>query len=698
MNKNVLSRLLTTNVAPNPTELAVVHDALDSAYARVKALEVKFSRAAESELRSIQKEHESASEEVTALKSIVHPVRLVADDIISEIFQWCVPWAFDDGYELSSFGPYDSRAPQHPPWNLSHVCRHWRAVVISLPCLWNTVRLGHTSFPCRSNNHQLKLMLQRSKALSLRVAICGGNGANFPRGLFELLLAAASRWRCARIEGTKPYFSRMSSVQFPELTCISFACAKPFSALTMQAPRLRQMELFISGRPPRSWTSHKFNPPWAQIIVLRCNIDTLHHAFRLKMLKSLTVVNPMPSYIDPDPVGHIWLPTGDIYDHPSVQELTIDQFGFMRTTIEIVFRTFNFLCLHTLTLNDWSRQSIGVIPPLPPTITTFNLLRARKWEDGNFCSLMKAMPNLRTLRLDVKDNIIGHLHALSAHLSLVPGLEELLIYPPTPEWFIALMFGLESLFEERCGNLKRVCFLSGTTGHSRQLQTRLKQFVGEKWGPATRNDPLFFARRVKHLAVNLHPFPLTPAITASLRIVLSACTGISSLDLRIHTGTLVPVFPPAYPRHIMLKYLTLPKLPSADIGLLPPSLEHLSFTLQRGSLGASECVWTALYAQCPRLKTILIEMPFDDFPFVDVVEVAKAVLHVPSSSLAHVLIRYDAKLGKEGRPFLEELKCLTGEDERLTIASFAGAVYDREVGYGMGDAMALVNCTKKYAS
>ena len=70
------------------------------------------------------------NEFVRSHKSVLSPVRCLPNEIVQEIFSHFIP-----SYQYSRGGPRYSDIP----WILGHICRRWRTIAMSLPCLWNRI-------------------------------------------------------------------------------------------------------------------------------------------------------------------------------------------------------------------------------------------------------------------------------------------------------------------------------------------------------------------------------------------------------------------------------------------------------------------------------------------------------------------------------------------------------------------------------
>ncbi|KAF8879172.1 hypothetical protein CPB85DRAFT_1207272, partial [Mucidula mucida] len=76
-----------------------------------------------------------AESHVADAKSLIHPMRSLPYDVLSEIFSHCVPsWAMNERSATS----LDLRTA---PWTLTRVCFRWRHIALSSPNLWTYIGL-----------------------------------------------------------------------------------------------------------------------------------------------------------------------------------------------------------------------------------------------------------------------------------------------------------------------------------------------------------------------------------------------------------------------------------------------------------------------------------------------------------------------------------------------------------------------------
>ncbi|KAJ8089094.1 hypothetical protein PM082_014342 [Marasmius tenuissimus] len=171
---------------------------LDALETRIQELSASMQSLKEARAHIVQKKH--------ILSSILHPIRRLPPEILSEIFRIR---AFNEmDLERNDFpGSLDTRKA---PWTLSQVCRTWRLVAVSMPDLWTQVNVSWAEAvisPQRaaSLESMLSIQLKRSQDQPLSISFYSGETSEAPYGrlqgrLLSLLCLRASQWRSACLE------------------------------------------------------------------------------------------------------------------------------------------------------------------------------------------------------------------------------------------------------------------------------------------------------------------------------------------------------------------------------------------------------------------------------------------------------------------------------------------------------------------
>ncbi|PBK88842.1 hypothetical protein ARMGADRAFT_877445, partial [Armillaria gallica] len=93
------------------------------------ALNYKYSLKGNKEsFLSIEKTN--AQNHLTDLKSILHPIRYVPDDVVLEVFTAVVVSGKESSISMDT-----------GLWSCFRVCRRWRALVLTTPSLWSDINL-----------------------------------------------------------------------------------------------------------------------------------------------------------------------------------------------------------------------------------------------------------------------------------------------------------------------------------------------------------------------------------------------------------------------------------------------------------------------------------------------------------------------------------------------------------------------------
>ncbi|KIK69212.1 hypothetical protein GYMLUDRAFT_35280 [Collybiopsis luxurians FD-317 M1] len=152
-----------------------------------------------------------------------------------------------------------------PPFVLSSVCSHWRAIVIETPSLWRKILLPDLSI------NQLQIHLQRSRSYPLSIHIY--TPYVFDDCLLTLVAQHSERWEEAFLFMPVELYTSLSSIRgrIPLLKRLTFIALKPLQVVHFNgfeiAPALREVAL----RPLIARSTSKFPIPIVQLTKLRCN-------------------------------------------------------------------------------------------------------------------------------------------------------------------------------------------------------------------------------------------------------------------------------------------------------------------------------------------------------------------------------------------------------------------------------------------
>ncbi|PPQ70456.1 hypothetical protein CVT26_013903, partial [Gymnopilus dilepis] len=123
------SAYLNTNYVPTALDRAHIRSLLEEPKAEVEQLDNEIARL-QAELDVVQADHDTLEEYIQAHYDLLSPFRRLPDDILREIFLWCLPTTHN-ALMCSS----------EPPLLLGRVCSRWRALTFSTPRLWASLHI-----------------------------------------------------------------------------------------------------------------------------------------------------------------------------------------------------------------------------------------------------------------------------------------------------------------------------------------------------------------------------------------------------------------------------------------------------------------------------------------------------------------------------------------------------------------------------
>ncbi|KAK1223288.1 hypothetical protein PQX77_013826 [Marasmius sp. AFHP31] len=179
MLSSEFARLSRSN---DPPDSSFVHDQLLSQHIQtsesLRALDEKIKKLSD-RLASLQAKHTPLAERHRLQASILHPIRRVPPEILTEVFQICMA---NDATEQSMpfFRPDDwlpfpgSLDTRKAPWVLGQVCRGWREVATSASDLWTQISVPFEKKASprllSALGRNLRLQLERSHKRPLAIA------------------------------------------------------------------------------------------------------------------------------------------------------------------------------------------------------------------------------------------------------------------------------------------------------------------------------------------------------------------------------------------------------------------------------------------------------------------------------------------------------------------------------------------------
>lgn len=130
---------------------------------------------ARAELHRLERQRDQVKDVVHELEALMSPVRRIPTDIMAKIFEHCI-W-----HDVTPRAD-----PRMAPLLLAQVCRSWRYLLFSLPCLWTSLQLDLPSNTkgwetlIQSKGLSMHLWFSRSKALPVSLFLNHAKGCLIP--------------------------------------------------------------------------------------------------------------------------------------------------------------------------------------------------------------------------------------------------------------------------------------------------------------------------------------------------------------------------------------------------------------------------------------------------------------------------------------------------------------------------------------
>ncbi|KAF8913662.1 hypothetical protein CPB85DRAFT_543467 [Mucidula mucida] len=211
------SELLSANTPPLDVEVHGLRQIMQESSVYIDSLHSQITKAQET-LSALMGLQETALCRMADAKSILHPMRSLPEDVLTEIFLCCTPIVNHHEIDWSTDGDkFDSLSPLNHPWNISHVSHRWRDITLSLPRLWSMVYLDftrYTSFSPQQCSLVGSLFFERSANLDLCVNIASGEMNIGAHPLMPLLKKSAKRWRILNSHMSSSSLQSFSGCQF----------------------------------------------------------------------------------------------------------------------------------------------------------------------------------------------------------------------------------------------------------------------------------------------------------------------------------------------------------------------------------------------------------------------------------------------------------------------------------------------------
>ncbi|KAF5356617.1 hypothetical protein D9758_008205 [Tetrapyrgos nigripes] len=248
------SHLFCSNYAASHNDVPLIKDLLSTSLETLCRLNSEIQQL-QTTLQKLEQERDSVQHYVDAHKALLSPVRALPVEIISEIFAHCLP---------GDRNPICSHA--EAPLLLGRVCKDWRDVSLSSPCLWASI---HIVIPMSGNpsvlhplidarTQGIESWLTRSGSLPLSISIfavpseirgevTGGLILDSVGNLLDCISQRSNRWQDIHFNLSR--------------ACISMVKERWPWGGNRELPHLRTFKLTRPTRPLRS-PSAKFEREW----------------------------------------------------------------------------------------------------------------------------------------------------------------------------------------------------------------------------------------------------------------------------------------------------------------------------------------------------------------------------------------------------------------------------------------------------
>ncbi len=195
-----LKRLSSSNVQATDEEIAHVKTTFLSDIHRDRL-------SLESRLAALSRIVASMKEECDALRTVennyqclVSARRALPHELWSDIFLYARSDEPDD---------FDCIEPSGVIWRLSHVCKAWRDVALSLDSFWSRLSMSLGDCVYTEQTVQvLQLVLSRSKLLDVNLH-CSVHTDPIDLRILDIMLSQSHRWRSAHLEIEAPVFAEL---------------------------------------------------------------------------------------------------------------------------------------------------------------------------------------------------------------------------------------------------------------------------------------------------------------------------------------------------------------------------------------------------------------------------------------------------------------------------------------------------------
>ena len=303
VHRSRLRHLLESNTSPSDSEVVAIRALINDAEAWIEEFHRCFP-ADDNNASQVQVESQLLKT-IEEHRALLSPVRFLPTEILQEIF---LRYALADN-------PGTSMQVYEMPWRLGHICHRWRKIALSLPSLWDNIRINILiKKPKRSYVRALVCLIQRSGTSStLKFDIGGplrlsGSLKKVHKGpIIKQIIRHSKRIEQLRIDVndmTVPLYQgfkgRLPNLRVLRVLYVRHGLNEPERRLDVfqTAPALRQVA--IGGLYQDSRVRVLF--PWSQITHFEDQLEAkrVENLVPLSSLRSLTYLDiyKTPCFID----------------------------------------------------------------------------------------------------------------------------------------------------------------------------------------------------------------------------------------------------------------------------------------------------------------------------------------------------------------------------------------------------------------
>ncbi|KAF7359267.1 hypothetical protein MSAN_01269000 [Mycena sanguinolenta] len=402
---------ITDERLPTPSEKAAIRDFVQNTDAEIEWRERTVDRllCELAELRRRSEHH----------KAIIAPIRRVPPEIMAEIFLQLTAtearatidsglyesYPYDDFDVDNLLGQNDKVRPviHTAPLIFGEISRHWRAIALSTPRLWNSIFLNCKDDKVRDNIALCDTWLKRSGSLPLSIRFrrpYHSTGGPAPRAFHEwqdlimTILPYARRWRLLDLDdvplASSDVFCGLSD-SLPVLEALSIDCGSAVKlssglcARLRSAPKLRLFHFTSIGTSVNEWQTL----PWSQLTHIDVGGCSAYDCLYILSVAATAVACRFSierdSTSEHPPVSHSALQTLKIYGY---------------RILELIWN--NLTCPRLSTLEIETGSSFHDIPSFlarsGAVIQNF-ALSGCNMDDTRFTACLRTMPGLRRLNI-----------------------------------------------------------------------------------------------------------------------------------------------------------------------------------------------------------------------------------------------------------------------------------------------------------